>query len=294
MSSVTIPLGRILRTGSAKAGIVIIVGVLGFIFGVVLLPHHPPLAFVGPPDSPPSLRFPFGTDFLGHDLLSQVAFGAFPTLSIGLIAALGGTLIGFFLGLYGGYYNAVQPIISGTIDVVLSFPSIVLLILIASLFTASNQLIALSLILILWATVARGVRAQVASLKKLPYVDASRTSGMSDWRIVNRVIAPAVAPIAISYFVLTISIGIVIATSVQWIGLGNVTQVSWGSILYYAELYAFVRGDWWWVVEPGLMLALIAIGFSLIGFAIEEELNPRLRVYGEKLPAESLEPISRV
>jgi len=288
LGSIASPIRRIIGTMSAKIGILIIACVLGFLFSAVLFGHHSPQAIVGPADAPPSLKYPFGTDYLGHDLLSQVAFGAFPTLFIGLVAALGGTSIGFLAGLYGGYYQRLQPVISGAIDVVLSFPSIVLLILIASLFLASNNLIAISLVLILWATVARGVRAQVASLKNLPYVDAARTSGMSEWRVVNRVIAPAVAPIAVSYFVLTVSIGIVIATSVEWIGLGNVTEVSWGSILYYAQTYAFIRGDWWWVVEPGLMLALVAIGFALIGFAIEEELNPRLRTYGDKFTSENI------
>ncbi|MGI0091390.1 MAG: ABC transporter permease subunit, partial [Nitrososphaerales archaeon] len=113
--------------------------------------------------------------------------------------------------------------------------------------------------------------------KKRAHVEAARISGFGNWEIIWRIIAPEVAAIAIAYFVLIVSVAIVLSASVQFVGVGNVTQVSWGSILYFAQKYAFFFGDWWWIAAPGITLGLTATAFALLGFSLEEVMNPRLR-----------------
>jgi peptide/nickel transport system permease protein len=197
---------------------------------------------------------------------------------IGLAAATTATLIGYVLGLLAGFYKRLESLISVTTDVILCIPGLILLVLLGSMFIASDQLIVAGLILILWPTCARAVRSQVAALKRMEYVEAGRTSGLSNWQILWRLIAPEVGPIAFSFLVLNVSFAIIIATSVEFLGIGNVTTVSWGSILFFAQNYGFFAGDWWWVVAPGAMIALTTSAFALIGFGAEELMNPRLRV----------------
>jgi peptide/nickel transport system permease protein len=129
----------------------------------------------------------------------------------------------------------------------------------------------------LWAVIARAVRAQTMSVRTLPYVDAARTSGLRDTEIVTKIIMPATAAIAIAYFIINLSLSIIIITALQFLGIGDPLQVSWGSILYWAEQYAFGAKEWWWVLAPGAMISLVTTSFAFIGFAIETVLNPRLR-----------------
>jgi peptide/nickel transport system permease protein len=267
-----------LRAKRTRLGLGLIIAILAFVLLGPFFVSYPPLKATGMPDRPPSAAHLFGTDYLGHDLLSQVIYGARPTLIIGLAAAATATLVGFVLGLFAGFYRRLEGLISITTDVILSIPGLILLVLLGSLFIATDQLIIGGLILVLWPTCARAVRAQVTALKKVAYVEAGRTSGLSDWQILWRLIAPEVGPIAFSFLVLNVSFAIIIATSVEFLGVGNVTEVSWGSILFYAQNYGFFMGDWWWVVAPGAMIALTTSAFALIGFGAEELMNPRLRL----------------
>jgi peptide/nickel transport system permease protein len=268
---------RFFRTRSAKVGWVLILSILILVLVGPFFEPYSPTATTGANDSPPSLAHPFGTDYLGHDLLSQVIYGAYPSLLVGLVAALGATLFGFVVGVLGGYYKKLEWVLSASTDAILSIPSLPLLILIGIIFVVTNQLIIGGLMLVLWAPAARAVRSQVASIKKLPYVDAARTSGFSDWRIIWQVIVPKVGSIAMAYFVLLVSVSIVLATALEFIGVGNPQIVSWGSILFFAQQYGFFSGDWWWVLAPGLAITVVATGFALVGFSFEEILNPRLR-----------------
>ncbi|MDA4113957.1 MAG: ABC transporter permease [Thaumarchaeota archaeon] len=267
----------LLGSNSAKIGFGMILAMLSLVLiGPFFVPYSP-YAISGVANQAPSPAHPFGTDYLGHDLLSQVIYGAYPSLLVGLAAALGATAFGFIVGLLGGYYRRLEWLLSASTDSILSIPALPLLILIGIIYPVSDTLIVEGLILVLWAPAARAVRAQVASVKKLQYVEAARTSGMSDWQIVWRVIVPKVGAIGLAYFVLLVSVSIVLATALEFIGIGNPEIVSWGSILYFAQQYGFYLGDWWWVLAPGLSITIVATGFALAGFSFEEILNPRLR-----------------
>jgi peptide/nickel transport system permease protein len=268
---------RILHSKAAVAGMIMLAAILIFVLiGPYFWPYKP---FQGSAlaNAPPSFAHPFGTDNMGEDLMSQVMYGADSTLVVGIVSAVGATSIGFLAGLYGGYYEKARAPISLATDVVLSFPSIALLIVIGSLFLPSDPIIIMGLVVILWATCSRAILPQVASLKRMPYVDAAKTSGLRNRKIMWKIIAPAVYPVAVAYFILIVSVGIIIATSIGYLGMGNFSQISWGTIFFYAQQNAFFLGDWWWVLAPGLMLALTASSFALVGFSLEEIMNPRLR-----------------
>jgi peptide/nickel transport system permease protein len=236
-----------------------------------------PNAVVGPADSPPSFAHPFGTDWLGKDILSQVVWGAYPSLTIAILVAAGSVGIGFIVGLLAGYFEKVDPFFSGLTDITLTFPVIPIVLLIAALYVATTVSVAVWVLSMFWAPVARAVRAQVLTLKKLPYVESSKTSGMGDFRIVFTIIVPAIVALGVAYFVLNIGAGLATVTALQFLGVGNPTQVSWGGILYFAQQYAFIAGAWWWFLAPGIMITLVALGSALIGFSVEEIMNPLLR-----------------
>jgi len=266
-----------LKPRPAKAGIVILASIFIFIAVGPLLVPISPYDTSNMINSAPSLLHPFGTDYRGRDLFAQVAFGSHSTLSIAILAALGADIIGTIVGVFAGYYQKLNGILSATNDTVLAFPALPLLILLLLLFTYTDLFATLLLMLLLWAPISRAIRPQVTSLKNLPYVDAAKMSGMSDARIISRIIVPGIAPISVAYFILNVATSVIVVTALEFLGIGNVNDVTWGSILYWAQQFAFYNGDWWWILAPGLIISFFAIAFALLGFALEEVFNPRLR-----------------
>ena len=268
---------RLFESKSSKVG----AGILAAILLIVILGpffiHYSPYSVSGNPNSPPSYAHLFGTDYQGKDVLSQIIWGAYPSLIAALFGAAGAVVIGFFAGVLSGYYSKLDSIIGAGTDIVLTFPAIAVMVLVGEIFLATTALLVGLLVVFLWAPVARSVRAQVASVKNMPFVDAAKTSGLSDWQVVLRIIVPEVGAIGIAYFVINVSVSMVIVTALEFLGVGNPEVVSWGTILYWAQQYAFYMGDWWWFLAPGLFIALVAISFAMIGYSVEEILNPRLR-----------------
>ncbi len=271
-------LGALFRSRPAKlGGLLLLAFFIIIIAGTFLTPYNP---YENTPDvnAPPSFAHPFGTDNVGHDLFSQVVFGAYSSMYVGLVSAIGSSIIGVVVGTLAGYYRRLEGILTGTGDIILTFPAFPLLILLGSMYPPTDELLIALLILVLWAPIARAVRSQVLSLKERPYVDSARTGGMKDRQIIVQILMPQVVSIAVAYFVLSVAAAVVLVTSLEFLGVGNPDIVSWGSILYWAQQFAFYLGDWWWVLGPGLSITLVALGFALIGFSIEEVMNPRLRV----------------
>ena len=271
-------LRQILSRRSSRAGVIIIGALLIFLLlGPILSPYAPQYTS-GLPNSPPSLQHLFGTDNSGRDLLSQFSYGAYPSLIIALESALGAAILGFVIGVGGAYFRRVEQLVSGATDVILTFPLLVIALVILSFYVPTNTNIAITLMVFLWPPVARAVRNQVTSLKKLAYIGTAKLSGISDLNIAYRIIGPQVAPVAIAYFIIDVSVAVIIVTSLEFLGVGNPTDVTWGSILYWADQFAFQYGDWWWIAEPGVLISMLAFGLALIGFSVEEIMNPRLHI----------------
>ncbi len=262
---------------SAKVGVVMISIIIGIVLIGPFFIRYSPYDTPGGLNSPPSIDHPFGTDYLGHDVLSQTVYGAYPSLLVGIGASFGSVIIGLVVGVLGGYFGKLETIFAGVTDVIMTLPAIPLLILIGLLFRTTDLLIVLLLTLVLWPPVARSIRAQVSSIKRMPFVEAAKTSGLSEWKVVYKVIMPEMASIAIAFLVFNVAVATVLVTALEFLGVGNPLIVSWGSILYWAQQFGFYAGDWWWILAPGLFITVIATGFAIIGFSIEEIMNPRLR-----------------
>jgi peptide/nickel transport system permease protein len=267
----------LLRKRASKVGTGIILGILLLVLIGPFFIRYGPMQNTSNILQPPNLAHPFGTDNFGHDLLSQIVYGAYPSLLVAIAGSIGSVAIGLIVGVFSGYYRRTGAILSGISDGILTFPILVIVILVTSLFIPSNGLIALLLILMLWAPCARAIRAQVASLKRRAYVNAAKTSGVGDFNLLLFVIIPAVASIAFAYFIINTAVSLILTTSLEFLGIGNTTVASWGSIYYWAQQYAFPVHAWWWIVIPGIFIALFISGLALIGFSIEEVFNPALR-----------------
>jgi len=261
---------------AAMIGTALILGLLSVVFlGSLLWPYSPyqktELLY-----SPPSFAHPFGTDFLGQDIFSEFVWGAYPSLFIAALAALGSTLLGLGVGLVAGYFTRWEGVLTGASDVFLTFPPLPLLILVGILFS-SYTLIAMAMMVVLWPPIARAIRSQVMSVKARAYVEAARTSGSSDASIIKNIMIPAVASITFAYFVLNVAISIVFVTGLEYFGVGDPNIVSWGSMFYWAQQFAFYSGSWWWIIAPGAGVTLFVGALALIGFSFEDVTNPRLR-----------------
>ena len=262
---------------SGIAGLVIVSGfVLLIVFGRYLVPYGP-YATSAEAESPPSLAHLLGTDYQGKDILSELLWGAIPSVSIGVASSLGAVLIGLVVGSLAGYFQRLEGLLTGMTDVMIMFPAVPLIVLIGAIRYPSTIEFAALLALILWPPIARSIRSQVLSVREMPFIEVARVSGMSDFEILSKLIVRSVASLSFAYFVLTAAAGIVLVTGLEYVGVGNPDVVSWGSMVYWAQQFGFYAGAWWWIIAPGIAISLLTTGFALIGFSMEETFNPRLR-----------------
>jgi peptide/nickel transport system permease protein len=198
---------------------------------------------------------------------------------VGFTAALVAMLVGGGIGLLAGYKGGGTDVgLMRMTDYFLVIPDLVLMIVVATVFGPSLSHVILVIGLLLWTTTARIVRAQVKSIRERVYVRRARSLGATHRRIVAQHILPQVAPLLIATTVLTIAYAIFDESALAFLGVG-VPGVSWGTMLEHAFVRtAMTQGAWWAFVPPGLSIGLVVIGCYLMGQAIEDALNPRLRV----------------
>ncbi len=271
---------RLTASGVAAAvGIALILGLsLTALFADQLSPYDP-TERVGRPFAPPSAEHRLGTNDIGQDILSELIHGARISLTVGVVAALIAIVIGTTVGLLAGYYPRLGGVLMRLVDVVLVLPFLPLLILLAAYLGRSllNTIIIIGLLI--WAGTARVIRAQVLSVAQRDYVLAARALGAADGHILVRHLAPQVLLLAVGQFVETTSSAILLEAALSFLGLGDPLQKSWGAVLYWAQVRgAFLTPAWlWWVLPPGLLIIAASLGFALVGFALEQTLNLRLR-----------------
>lgn len=248
------------------------------VFADSLAPYDP-YELVAPPYTPPSEKFLLGTNDIGQDIFSEFIYGARVSLLVGLTAPFIASILGTLLGLIAGYFGGVaDEAVTGAVDVMLALPSLPLIIILAAYLGPSLNNIILVLAFFGWSGFARIVRAQVLSLRERPYVEAAKAVGAGGFRIMIRHILPHVVPLIIANIVLSATSAILTEAGLSFLGLGDPTVKSWGQILRRAQVgHAFHQGLWLWVFVPGLGIALLGAGFTLLGIAIEERVNPRLR-----------------
>lgn len=233
-----------------------------------------------PLNGKPSAEHPLGTTHSGQDILSQLIWGTRITLSVGIGTGLFTTVIALILALVGGYFGGrVDDIISLFTNVFLVIPSLPLMIVIAAYITVKGVFpIVMILALTSWPWPTRLLRSQVVSLKNRDFVRVSRSLGEKPLYIIfNEMLPNMISLVMASFFTSTMG-AIMGEATLEFLGLGNVSIVSWGTILYWAQNNgALLAGSWWWFLPPGVCIALIGTSFAMMNFAVDEISNPKLR-----------------
>ncbi len=220
-----------------------------------------------------------GTDDLGRDVLTQFIWGARISLLVGLAATLIAVLIGSVVGIAAGFFGGkTGGVLMRITEWFLVIPFLPLAIVLAAILGPSIQNIILVIGITSWPSTARLIRAQVLTLRERDYVDRSRALGGSNWHLMSRHILPNVAPLILANTTLTVPVVILSEAVLSFLGLGDPSNASWGKMLDDAfEAGAVTLEAWWYIVPPGLGIMLVVLAFTLVGTALEEILDPRLR-----------------
>jgi peptide/nickel transport system permease protein len=274
--------GRLLsdRIGMLSAALLILFGALAL--GAPLLADH--LTHAGPSETDlfhtfasPSSAHWLGTDELGRDTLTRLAYGARVTLGVGVLAVVVQLLIGTLVGLTAGFYGRwVDQLLMRFVDSVLAFPDIFLFMLIAVLIRPTPVALALLMAAVGWADVSRLIRAEVIGLKGQDFVLAARSIGANDARIMFSHILRNAMPTVIVTASLRVGQVILIEAALDYLGLGiQPPTASWGNMLSNAQDYFY--HSYWLVVLPGIAIFLTVLATNLLGNALRDALDPRLR-----------------
>ncbi|HXG84793.1 MAG TPA: ABC transporter permease [Pyrinomonadaceae bacterium] len=222
----------------------------------------------------PSRKFLFGTDDLGRDVFSGVIFGAQTSILIGVSVALLSGIIGVFVGAIAGYAGGVwDGFLMRLTELFLIPPQFFLALVIAALFGSTLFNLILILTITGWTTMARLVRAEVLSLKERSFVEASKAMGASPARILFHEILPNASPLIITKMVLMVGGVILLEAGLEFVGLGDANQISWGYMLHNGQ--HFIRDGWWIIAFPSLALAALVLALNIVGDWLNSALNPK-------------------
>jgi peptide/nickel transport system permease protein len=234
----------------------------------------------GRPARPPNFEHLLGTDQQGRDVLANLIFGTPATLKIGLIAGVIGVSVGTLLGLFAGYIGGTgDAVIRLLVDVFLTIPNLMVLIVIASMLSGVS-VEQMGIIIAAWAWMwpARTVRSQVLTIRERAYVQVARLNGMSSLKIVVRELMPNLLPFVAASLVGTIAAAILASIGLSALGLGPQNEASLGLTIYWAIFYgALIRQLWWWFVPPIVVTVVLFIGLFMTTAGLDRIANPRLK-----------------
>lgn len=231
----------------------------------------------------PNAHHWLGTTQAGQDVYSELIWGARQSLYVGFAAGIASTIVGLVIGLIAGYApGIVDDILSYVINVFLVIPGLPLMIILAAYAPVHGSLLIIFVITVTgWAWGARVLRSQVTTLRSRDYVAAARFAGDGMWRIIFREIMPNMISLVAAGFLGAAVSAILGAAGLEFLGLGDPSINSWGTMLYWAENSgALLEGQWAWLFAPGFMIAVLGTALVLINFAVDEMANPRLRKKG--------------
>lgn len=244
-----------------------------------LLTRYHPQEAAGLPNQAPSAQHLLGTNDVGHDLFTQLIFGARVSLNIGLFAALFALAVGLTVALLAGYLGgSVDAALMRAVDLTLAFPFIPLVLVVATFLGRGLWMTVLVIGAVIWAQPARVLRSQVLKVLKFEHVQAARAMGASTGRILGVHILPRTAPLAAAQFIRSANVAIMIEASLSFLGLGDPARISWGSMLFFANTHnAILTEAWkWWILPPGFALTATMVGFAFVGYSFEEWGDRRL------------------
>ena len=270
---------KLLHTWRGRFGI----GVLGLflflaVFGSLIAPDDPNASSLDVLASP-SFAHPLGTTEQGADVFSQLLVGARVSIVVGFAAAFISAVLGSSVGLAGGYFGGwTDRLLDGLENWFLVIPTLPLMIVLARLLDPSLGVLIVVIGFTSWAGTGRIVRAQVFTLRERAFVERARALGAKDSYIIRTHILPNTMPLIFANTVLIVAVAILSEAALAFLGLGDPTRISWGTMLENAfNSGAPSAGAWWYVIPPGLCITLLVLAVSLLGYLFEEHVNPRLR-----------------
>jgi peptide/nickel transport system permease protein len=259
---------------------VIVLGVFIFvaIFGAVLAPYDPNASSTDVLAKPSTDHW-LGTTEVGSDVFSQLLVGARVSIIVGFAAAFISAFLGSFVGLVGGYFGGTtDKAFDAFENWFLVIPQLPLMVVLARLLNPSLFVLVMVIGFTSWAGTGRIVRSQVLTLKERAFVERARALGATDRYIISRHILPNALPLIFANTVLIIAVAILAEASLSFLGLGDPTHISWGTMLENGfDSGAPSAGAWWYLVPPGLCITLLVFVVGLIGYVYEQHVNPRLR-----------------
>ncbi|MDT0327490.1 ABC transporter permease [Nocardiopsis lambiniae] len=275
-----------------RAGVVGLVGLLA----MVVLALTAPL-LVDPADltvtrapgaafEPPGARFPLGTDDYGRSILDLVIWGSRVSLTVGFLATVVSVSLGTLVGITAGHFGAtggtagriLSSILLRLTDWFLVLPTLVLAVALAAVLPRGTGTIIIAIGLTVWPATARLVRAQTLAVEARPYVERARALGGGHAHVMLWHVLPNIMPVVLAQTTLLVATSIIAESTLAFLGVGDPTTISWGGILESARnAGAISSGIWWYMIPPGLAIALVALAFTLCGRALEAVIDPRLR-----------------
>jgi peptide/nickel transport system permease protein len=258
--------------------IVLAVFIFIAIFGAALAPYDPNASSTDVL-AKPSTEHWLGTTEVGSDVFSQVLVGARVSMIVGFAAAVISAVLGASVGLIGGYFGGTtDKVFDAFENWFLVIPQLPLMVVLARLLNPSLFVLVMVIGLTSWAGTGRIVRSQVLTLKERAFVERARALGAADSHIIRRHIFPNVAPLIFANTVLIVAVAILAEASLSFLGLGDPTHISWGTMLENGfDSGAPSAGAWWYLVPPGLCITVLVFVVGLIGYVYEQHVNPRLR-----------------
>jgi peptide/nickel transport system permease protein len=273
------------RNMSLVVGLGLLMTLVLFVgIGHILVDTNKSRALSAPAIRPPSLQYPFGTDRQGRDLLATMIAGTPLTLRIGFIAGFLGVGIGTVLGFTSAYYRGtVDIIIRGIVDIGLTVPGLLVLIIIAVSLKGGLTIDQMAIVVasLAWLQPTRTIRAQVLSLRERGYVQVARLSGMSGPEIIVQELMPNLLPYLAATLVNAVSNAILASIGLEVLGLGPVDAPTLGMTLYWVNYNAaLINGWWWWWLAPIVIILMVFLGLFFLTVGLDEIANPRLRRAG--------------
>lgn len=260
--------------GAALLGLVVLAAIFA-----PLITSYDPRARTGLPYQHPSSDHLLGTNDIGQDLFAQLLYGARISLTVAAIAAVIAVSVGLTVAVVAGYRGGrVEAVLMGLVDLTLSFPFLVLVVVMSTFLGRSITATVILTSIVLWARPARVFRSQVLKVSEFGHVTVARAMGAGLPRILLTHVVRRLVPLVAAQTVRVAHIAVMIEASLAFLGLGDANRISWGSTLYFANTHSAVLTDaWkWWIVPPGLALTLAIVGCAFVAYAVEEWADPRL------------------
>lgn len=266
--------------GLLGLGVLVVVTFLAVFAPVLSDPSHLDVTRAeGQPLRAPSGRFWLGTDEAGRSVLLLTWWGARMSLTVGLAAALLSVTIGTVVGVLAAHFGGwVSTLLMRFTDFFLVLPALVLAIALSTVLSRGMFTIVLAIGVTSWPQTARLVRAQTLTIETRPYIERARALGGGHGHVIGRHVLPAVLPLVFATTTLTVAGAIIAESTLSFLGLGDPSRISWGAMLKSAmDTGAVTAGAWWYLLPPGIGIAVVVLSFTLCGRALETVLNPRLR-----------------